>query len=318
MTILVSGSLAFDRLATFPGLFADNILKDKLSILNASFVVDSVTRVHGGTAGNIAYNLYLLGEKPLVISSVGEDPDGADYLVRLKEWALSTEAVRVDQKLPTAGAYIATDSSSNQIIFFHPGAITSGSGFSPKSLPKDPGGRHLAMVSPGGEADMLRLPSEYRSLGIPFILDPGQQTPVFTGKELLSMLEGALMLITNEYELDLLLGRCSLKASDLFKYTETVLTTMGAKGSRILTREKETFIEAVPVKVSVNPTGAGDAYRAGLLKGLTAGLGLEGACRLGASVAAFCVEAPGTQGHSFTVGDIVSRHRGAFGTEPAI
>jgi adenosine kinase len=314
MTILTSGSLAFDRLANYPGLFSDHILKDKIEILNVAFLVDSVIRVHGGTAGNIAYNLVLLGEKPLVISSLGNDPDGADYKERLSEWGLSLEAVNMDKMLPTAGAYIATDQANSQLIFFNPGAMKSESPFQPEKLGGEPNS-HLAMISPGCLVDMQRLAASYRALNIPFIFDPGQQIPAFSGDELKFMLEGSFMLMTNEYELDLFLAKCNLTEASVFKHTQNLLTTLGEKGSRLLSPQKQLHINAVPVKTALNPTGAGDAYRAGLLKGLNSGFDLIHSSHLGATVAAFCVEAPGTQDHSFTLEELKERYKLSFNEE---
>jgi adenosine kinase len=317
MTILSSGSLAFDRLASYSGLFSESFLRDKLDILNAAFLVDSVERVHGGTAGNIAYTLTLLGEKPLVISSLGGDPDGRDYLKRLTEWGLDLSAVTVDPALPTSGAYIATDRASSQLIFFNPGAMASESPFHPETLPGDPK-RHLAMISPGCLKDMTRLAESYRRLGTPFIFDPGQQISAFSGEELRGMLAGSEMLITNEYELDLFLWRTMLSAAGLFGHTKAVLTTLGEKGSRLAFPERAEKIAASPAKSVANPTGAGDAYRAGLLKGLTSGLSLLWSCRLGSATAAFCVESPGTQGHSFTLQDVLDRCQATFGERPPL
>jgi adenosine kinase len=314
MTILVSGSLAFDRLAEYSGRYTDSILLDKLSILNVAFLVESVVRVHGGTAGNIAYNLTLLGEKPLVVSSLGGDPDGSDYVERLKGWGLSLEAVNIAQGLPTAGAYIATDSTKNQLTFFNPGAMAEESPFKAAGLEGAPGS-HLAIVSPGGLSDMLRLPGEYRRKGVPFIFDPGQQVSAFSREELLGMLEGSSMLMTNEYELDLFLSKCGMKENGLFSYTKTVLTTLGEKGSRLFTASSDQHIAAAPVSSARNPTGAGDAYRAGLLKGMASGLDLLRSCRLGAAVAAFCVEAEGTQEHSFTLSYVKERYKATFSEE---
>jgi adenosine kinase len=314
MTILTSGSLAFDRLASYPGHFSDHILKDKIEILNVAFLVDSVIRVHGGTAGNIAYNLNLLGERPLVISSVGSDPDGVDYQTRLKEWGLSLEAVNIDKELPTAGAYIATDEANSQLIFFHPGAMNSQSPFQPEKLKGDPKS-HLAMISPGCLGDMRRLAKAYRACGIPFIFDPGQQIPAFSGPELMDMLEGSFMLMTNEYELDLLISKCDLTEASIFKHTQNLLTTLGEKGSRLLTPHTDQHIATVPVRSALNPTGAGDAYRAGVLKGLSSGLDLIHSSRLGATVAAFCVEAPGTQDHKFTMTEVKERYKLTFTEE---
>ncbi|MDR2455192.1 MAG: carbohydrate kinase family protein, partial [Deltaproteobacteria bacterium] len=298
------------------GLFSDNILADKLSLLNVCFLVDRVDRVHGGTAGNIAYNLHLLGEKPQVIASVGDDPDGRDYLARLAEWGLSTAEVQEAPGLSTPGAYIATDSSGNQLLFFHPGAMAAKTSFDPGTLPGSPGSHH-AIVSPGGFADMLRLSAKYRELGLPFICDPGQQTPAFTGDELIELLDGSVLLMTNEYELEIFKQRTSLSEHDLFRHTTAVLTTLGAKGSRLSTPRGSQHVLAVPISKVGNPTGAGDSYRAGVLASLSHGESLISACRLGATVASFCVEAEGTQGHRFSPGEVISRHFRAFRESPA-
>jgi adenosine kinase len=316
MTIIVSGSLAFDRLAVYPGLFSDDILADKLSLLNVCFLVDRVDRVHGGTAGNIAYNLTLLGQKPLVVSSVGDDPDGRDYLERLTEWGLSTAEVGVVPDLATAGAYIATDSSGNQLLFFHPGAMMVKTPFDPATL-TDPPEKCVATVSPGGFDDMLRLSERYRELGIPFICDPGQQTTAFDGERLLSLLDGSLLLMTNEYELEVLKQRTGLSDQDLFRHTTAVLTTMGSKGSRLSTPRGSQHVLAVPVSKVGNPTGAGDAYRAGVLAALAHGSDILSACRLGATTASFCVEAEGTQGHAPRASEILARHHRVFRETPA-
>ena len=316
MSIIVSGSLAFDRLAVFPGLFSDNILADKLSLLNVCFLVDRVDRVHGGTAGNIAYNLHLLGERPLVAASIGDDPDGRDYLARLQEWGLGAEHVGVAPGLSTAGAYIATDRSGNQLLFFHPGAMMAESPFDPGALPGPPES-HLAIVSPGGFSDMLRLSARYRELGVRFVCDPGQQTPAFSGKDLIELLDGSVMLMTNEYELEVLKEKTGLSDQDLFRYTSSVVTTLGAKGSRLSTPRGAQHVMAVPIASEGNPTGAGDAYRAGVLAALSHGEAILSACRLGATVASFCVEAEGTQGHHFTPGELMARHFRAFREAPS-
>ncbi|MDR3135168.1 MAG: carbohydrate kinase family protein [Deltaproteobacteria bacterium] len=316
MTLICSGSLAFDRLAVYGGRFGDLIIPDKINQLNVCFLVEKVERVHGGTAGNIAYNLWLMGEKPLVVASVGDDPDGREYVSRLESWGLSPESVNLVPGETTAGVYICTDQDSNQITFFNPGAMAIKTTFDPKSLGGAPSG-HLAIVSPGGYADMERLAAQYRELGIQFIFDPGQQTPVFTGEQLIDMLDGALMLITNEYELELFLQKTKLDMESLFQYTSAVLTTLGAKGSRLSTPRGAQHIMAAPNAQLGNPTGAGDAYRAGLMAALSHGENILSSCRLGSTVASFCVEAEGTQKHFFTPGQLLTRHFRTYKESPA-
>jgi adenosine kinase len=310
MTIICSGSLAFDRLSQFPGLFQDHILADKLGFLNICFLVDRIERAPGGTAGNLAYNLHLLGEKPLVVAPVGRDGDGQEYLERLKSWGLDLTYV-LEVNPPTSGVYIATDKVGNQLSFFHPGAMSQKTDFDPASLSGSPG-EHLAIVSPGGMDDMKRLCRLYRELGIRFIFDPGQQVPVFSGPELLDMLDGALMLIVNEYEIELFLKQTGLKMEELFQYSDTVVVTLGSEGSRLETPRGGQHIMPGPAERELDPTGAGDAYRAGLLKALYHREEIISACRLGSTVASFCVEALGTQGHHFSPGEVLARHFRTF------
>jgi adenosine kinase len=315
MTILVSGSLAFDRLADYPGLFRDSILADKLDILNVCFLIEKVVRFHGGTAGNIAYNLYKLGESPLIISSLGDDSDGKDYLKRISDWRLSKDAIKIAKDMGTSGVYIFTDKESNQLSFFTAGAMKAPADYKIREELKGSRKDHLAIVSPGGIADMQDLCRAYREKGVRFIFDPGQQVPVFSGKELLEMLEGAYMLMTNEYELDLLLKKTNMDNRSLFQKTGVIVTTLGAKGSLLVTPQKTQHILPVPVKKVVNPTGAGDAYRAGLIKAIHKGLDILSACRIGSSVASFCVESMGTQEHTLSIKEVLSRCNETYGTE---
>ncbi|MDR1297597.1 MAG: carbohydrate kinase family protein [Deltaproteobacteria bacterium] len=315
MSIICSGSLAFDRLADFRGLHSDQIIVEKIDKLSTCFVVERVELVHGGTAGNIAYNLQLLGEKPLIVTSVGEDPDGLEYLERLKSWGLDVSHIETVKDKATAGAYISTDNDNNQLLFFNPGAMLSDTRFDPKDLPGTPES-HLAIVSPGGFNDMERLAACYRRDDIRFIFDPGQQIPVFSGRQLLDMLDGSLMLMTNEYELSMFLEKTGRSEDDLFKYTTAILTTKGSGGSNLNTPRGAQHILTVPVEGVGNPTGAGDAYRAGVLASLYHGEDILSACRLGATVASFCVEAPGTQLHAFTPGQVLARHYRAFKETP--
>jgi adenosine kinase len=310
MAIICSGSLAFDRLSYFPGHFEDHILAEKLTSLNLCFLVSRLARAYGGTAGNIAYNLKLLGEKPLVVATLGQDSEGEDYLARLKSWNLDLSAVERDEA-PTSGAYIATDKAGNQLSFFHPGAMERETAFDPRGL-ADPPEKSLAIVSPGGMVDMARLCRLYRELGIRFIFDPGQQVPAFTGEELLDMLDGSIMLVVNEYEIELFLKRTGLELEGLFQYTTTVVTTLGAEGSRLTTPRGSQHVMPGPAEATVDPTGAGDAFRAGLLKALIHNEEIITACRLGSTVASFCVESQGTQGHSFSPGEVLARHFRTF------
>jgi Sugar kinases, ribokinase family len=313
MTLICSGSLAYDRLLSYSGVFADSIIADKLNMLNVSYVADQLKVAYGGTAGNIAYNLGLLGEKPLIVSSLGDDPDGGDYLRRIGSWGFPLTTVKVQPGYMTAGCTIATDLNNNQFTFFHPGAMMAPSGFDPAELPQ-PYESHLAIVSPGGPQDMKSLCAAYHRLGLRFIFDPGQQIPLLSPEELAEMLEGAFIFICNEYEFELYKKKTGLSTDELFCRTEAIIVTKGEKGSELLVPGRGSqHISPVPVKQVANPTGAGDAYRAGLMKGLARREHLVTACRLGATVAAFCVESEGGPQHqTFSPAQVMARHASAF------
>ena len=321
MTIICSGSLAIDRLYNFPGSFADNIIADKIEVMNVCFVVDKSSTAFGGTAGNIVYNLSLLGEEPLTVACLGDDADGRNYLGRIQELGLPTEGVKVLTGQSTAGCTITTDVNSNQITCFHLGVMSVPSGFDPSALPQ-PYNKHLAIVSPGGPEEMKSLCREYGRLGFRYILDPGQQIPMFSGEELLAMLSNSSLLICNEYEFELFKEKSGLDTDGLFSHTEAIIVTKGPDGSDLIVPGRGSqHIDAVPVARAANPTGAGDAYRAGLLKAL----GKERpehlitACRLGATVAAFCVEAEGgPQEHTFTPAKVAGRHAAFFKEQLAL
>ena len=312
MTIVCSGSLAFDRLMTYPGVFSDHILADKLQIINVCFLVDNLKIVPGGTAGNIAYNLSMLEEKPLIVGCLGDDPDGLSYKARIEGWGLSTEAVAVHPGSSTAGCTIGTDNNNNQLLFFNPGAMNISSGFDPAAL-ASPKSQHWALVSPGGATEMKSLCACYRDLGVPFILDPGQQIPAFTGDELLEMLGSSYALICNEYELEMFCQKTGKTADELFHYTNAQIITKGEKGSDLIVPHRGSqHVMAVTAGQVVDPTGAGDAFRAGLLKALSHNERLISACRFGSATASFCVEAQGPQGHSFMLLEVIARHSRTF------
>lgn len=312
MTIACFGSLAFDRLMSYPGRFADHLIADKLDQVSLSLLVDKVKRVYGGTAGNIGYNLHLLGETPYLIGSLGDDPDGQDYVERIKSWGFPLDGVKRHPGQMSAGCVIASDQQNSQFTFFHPGAMNLPSGFKLETLPQ--GQQHLVIISPAGADEMRSLAADSRRLGHKFIFDPGQQIPALGKDGLLEALEGAFMLICNEYELNMFQESTGLTEDEIFSRTETVIMTRGAAGSDLKVHGRGSqHIMAVPVRrVGGDPTGAGDAFRAGLLKGLTMGEHLITACRLGATVAAFRVEAEGPQDHRFTLMEVMGRHAAAF------
>ena len=311
MRILVSGSLAYDRIMDFPGRFADHILPEKIHILNVCFMVNGLTERFGGTAGNIAYNLALLGEKPVILATAGKD--FAPYRDWLLSLGLSLEGIKEIPQEFTAGAYITTDLADNQITGFNPGAMKFPSEYAFDGL--NPAGAY-AIIAPGNLEDMLAYSRFYKARGVPYIFDPGQSIPAWGGPELKEMAQGALALITNDYELEMFRQKTGLREPDLLNLAGMVITTLGEAGSVVLTPGGREEIPAVPPRQVQDPTGAGDAYRAGLLKGLAQGLAWRDAARLGAALASFCVEQQGTQEHRVELPRLWERYSLSFGEPP--
>jgi len=296
MRTLVFGSMAYDRIMTFPGRFADHILPDKLHILSVCFVLEGLQEKFGGTAGNIAYTMGLLGDSPTIIASAGKDFE--PYGAWLARQGLTMQGIRLVPEEFTAGAYITTDQSDNQITAFNPGAMKVQAGFMVDGY--DPA-KTLAIVAPGCLAD------------IPFFYDPGQNITAFSGEELAEMLTGASYLITNDYELQLIMNATGLSKESILHRVGTLITTLGEEGSVINEKGSETRVPAAKASGVKDPTGAGDSFRAGLLRGLALGKPLPIAARMGAVAAAYCVERHGTQEHVFTQDEFWARYEENFG-----
>ncbi|MBU1249188.1 MAG: carbohydrate kinase family protein [Proteobacteria bacterium] len=311
MDIYVSGSLAIDRIMNFPGKFQDHILPEKIHILNVCFLVNGLEERFGGTAGNIAYSLALLEEKPHILSTAGKDFNA--YKEWLTKHGLSLDSIRFVDDDFTASAYITTDMGDNQITGFNPAAMNNPCGFDFSGLDA---ANSVGIVSPGNLEDMMNFPAEYRKLGLPYIFDPGQNTTAFSAEQLLSAIDGSAMLTTNDYELELIMNGTGLDEAGLLTKTKMLVTTLGEKGCRVTTADSVLEVPAVKASTVADPTGAGDAFRAGLLKGLSLGANMETCCRLGATIASFCVERKGTQEHTFTKVDFIRRYEDAFGTCP--
>lgn len=304
-TILVSGSLAFDRIATFPDLFKNHFVADKLHTINVSFVVDQLKDNWGGTAGNIAYNLSLLGERATIIASVGND--FAPYRTWLESRAdLSLVQERTDLK--TATCHITTDSGNNQIAAFHPGAL--GVPFVGEVPHAD-----LAIIAPSNYDDMKRLPEEYRTHQTRFFFDPGQMIPMLSADDLKNGIEGANAVFLNDYELGMVMHKTGWSEHDIATHAQVLVVTLGEVGSRIITLKEEVRVPAVPAE-AVDPTGAGDAFRAGFITGYLASLPLTICAQLGSAVAVFAVESHGTQNHTPTREDIQNRYEAVYGKWP--
>jgi len=284
MQVFVSGSLAYDRIMDFPGKFSDHILPDKIHILNVCFTVNGLKEQFGGTAGNIAYTLVLLGERPQILAAVGKDFDR--YESWLRRHQLSMAGIRQVPEELTAGAYITTDKGDNQITGFNPGAMKYPSRFKFEDV--DPQGA-LAIVAPGNLEDMLTYAEACRERQVPYVFDPGQSIPSFSGDELMKMLSGSRLLISNDYELEMVIRATGLDKSDLLRHTRAIITTLGENGSIIFTPDEEVQVRAASASRVVDPTGAGDAYRAGLIKGMILGQMLPEAARIGGVCASFAV-----------------------------
>lgn len=312
--IHISGSLAFDRIMTFPGHFEDHILPEKLHFLNVSFPIDRLEEKMGGTAGNIAYTLALLGERSAIYGTVGKD--FSEYAGRLSRMGIDLQGIKTDESDFTACCYIMTDKSSNQINAFSPSAMKTPS-FPDKTPPVADG--DWGLVAPGNVDDMVNLPAFYREHGIPYIFDPGQQITVLGGEQLASGLTGAHVLIGNDYEIERIEKMTGLNRDALLDRVEYLIVTFGGKGSSILHKGDRPYdIPAVPLEQISDPTGAGDAYRAGLLKGLHSGMGIAFSARLGTVAASFCVEQYGTQLHNFTPEEFRTRYEASFGPMPML
>jgi adenosine kinase len=305
----VTGSVAYDHIMSFPGRFKDHILADKLHILNVSFLVQDLRRQRGGCAANIAYACALHGLTPELVAAVGSDFE--EYRAWLGERGVGMAGVAVHQDLLTASCFITTDKDNNQITGFYPGAMGRAAEVKVGSLAETPA---LATISPNDPAAMKAYPAECRELGIPFLYDPGQQVIALSGEELLDGLTGAKVMVANDYEMAIVSEKTGLGREQLLERCESIVVTLGEKGSKIHRRDQaDVEIPVAPVKEAVDPTGAGDAYRGGLVKGLVAGADWETAGRLGALTASYCVEVHGTTAYAFTAEAFAERFEAAFG-----
>jgi adenosine kinase len=302
MNILVSGSLAYDRIMDFQGRFSDHILPDKIHVLNVSFTVNGLTEKFGGTAGNIAYGLSLLGEKPLVLATIGRDYHS--YFDWLTKNNISHDDIRIIKQELTASAYITTDQADNQITGFNPGAMKFVSSF---DFSKISSKESIAIVAPGNLEDMMNYSAMYKSKGIDYIFDPGQSLPMWNSSDLIKCIDGSKILISNDYELELIINNTGLDKKKLLQRTNTIITTLGEFGSRVCTPDYEIDIPAIKPREIVDPTGAGDAYRVGLIKGLVQNMNIKRSAEMGSVCASFAIECYGTQEYHFSLIDFEKR-----------
>ena len=307
MQTYISGSLAYDRIMDFPGKFQDHILPEKIHIINVSFTVNGMKEKFGGTAGNIAYNLALLGEKPLILATAGKD--FAVYEQWLQKHQLSMAGIRQIPEEFTACAYITTDEADNQITGFNPGAMKFPSLYSFNGLAPD---NTLAIISPGCIEDMRTYSRLFKEQKIPYIFDPGQSIPALSRDDMVEMITGAQILVSNDYELEMIKKCTRWDKNDILQRTPTVITTLGEHGSILMTDGNEIKIRSAKAATLHEPTGAGDAYRAGLIKGLLMKKSLPESAQMGSTCASYAVEKHGTQEHRFTMEEFWNRYHENF------
>lgn len=307
MSCLITGSMAFDTIMGFEDQFKNHILPDKTHILNVSFLVPSMQRFVGGCAGNIAYTLKLLGGEPQIMATVGQD--FGVYKSWLEQNKISVEHIKEIPDEFTAQAFITTDVDNNQLIAFHPGAMN----FAHESNIADAQGVALGLVGPNGREAMIKHSADFAHQKTPFIFDPGQGLPMFDGDNIMTFLDQATYAIANDYESELMMERTGLSLQELASKVDALIVTRGGKGSEVHTDGKVIDIASAPISEAVDPTGCGDAYRAGLIHGLTAKRDWKTCGQIGALCGAIKIEQSGTQQHSFTMEEFAARYNSAFG-----
>ena len=310
--LLITGSVAYDYLMYFPGRFREHILPDQLEHLSVSFLVDSMRKQRGGCATNIAYSLALLGERPTVMATVGQD--FGEYRAFLDAAGVDTSAIVEVPDEFTSSFFVNTDQDNNQIASFYLGAMGFAGRLSFRDL--DYQAIELAIISPNAPAAMCQYADECRELGIPYIYDPSQQIIRLGGDDLVCGARGARLLIVNEYEFGMIRNKTGLSEDELLALPQSTIITLGAEGSRIYTNaggSHGVHVPAVPPDVLAEPTGVGDAYRAGIIAGLSHGLSWETTGRIGALAATYVLEQFGTQNHHYTLAEFTARYRRVFG-----
>jgi adenosine kinase len=307
MSALICGSLAYDTIMVFQDQFKNHILPDKVHILNVSFLVPRMRREFGGCAGNIAYNLKLLGEDPIPMATVGQDfGPYRDWFIRQ---GIRLDHVRELPEMFTAQAFMTTDLDNNQITAFHPGAMMR----SFENHVRDVKGVRFGIVSPDGREAMLQNAAEFKECGIPFIFDPGQAMPLFSAEEFRHFIGQADYVVVNDYESSLLQERTGWNERDIASRVNAYITTQGPRGSIIHTRDDCHDIPPAHERRITDPTGCGDAYRAGLILGLMRGYDLPTCGRMASLMGALKVEHPGTQNQRFTYDEFAEQYRQQFG-----
>jgi adenosine kinase len=307
MSALICGSVAFDSIMVFKDHFANHILPDKVHMLSVSFMVPEMRKEYGGCAGNIAYNLQLLGGDPLPMATVGSD--FAPYGAWMDECGINRRHVSIIDTEYTAQAFITTDLGDNQITAFHPGAMS----MAHVNDVADAEGVDIGIIAPDGRDGMIAHADQFADNDIPFIFDPGQQLPMFSGEELMRFLERCTYLTVNDYEWSMIQDKTELTETKVAEMIEALVVTRGADGASIYTPKGTFDIPAAPASDLTDPTGCGDAHRAGLLYGLANGMDWETTGRIASLLGAIKIERGGTQNHTFDRDSFAARYSEAFG-----
>jgi adenosine kinase len=309
MTVAVTGSMAFDYIMSFPGKFAEHVLPDQIDKLSVSFLVDSMRRERGGTAGNIAYNLALFDQPALLMATVGQD--APEYIAGLMARGVDTSGVLQLPNEFTASFFVSTDQTNNQIALFYTGAMARAGRIS--FADQQHQAIKLAIISPNDPWAMVKYVQECHDLGIAYIYDPSQQIPRLAPEELIKGISGAKILIVNDYEFEMIKNKTGLSEIEIKQQVETVIVTLGAEGSLIHSKAQEIQIPPAHPNRIAEPTGAGDAYRAGVITGVMRNYPWEVTGRLGSIAAVYVLEQHGTQRHSFTRRQVANRYRELYG-----
>lgn len=315
MSIYLTGSIAYDYLMTFPGYFKDHILPEHLDSISLSFLVDEMTKQPGGVAANIAYTLGLLCEKPKLVATAGMD--FKDYRETLEDAGVDTSGVRIIQGKFTASFFVNTDLSNAQIATFYAGAMADAAQISMRDLGLTP--EDVVVISPNAPDAMIKYALECQELGVPYIFDPSQQIVRLDGARLKEGILGAKALFANEYEFELLQKHCEMTADELLKAVDFAVVTLGERGSRVYEHGQLLGeVPVVPPRQIADPTGVGDAYRGGFLKGYVHGFDLLLCAQMGALAATYCLEEQGTQSQCYLTNDFVARFRTIFDDKGAL
>lgn len=307
MKIIVTGSIAYDYLMSFPGRFTEHFLAEHIDKVSLSFLVDTMDKRRGGCAPNIAYTLALLGERPYLMATAGED--FGEYRQWLEAAGVDTSLVRQVAGKFTASFFCSTDQANNQIASFYTGAMANAGELSFRLVD----GPDLAIISPNDPGAMLQYANECRALGIPYVFDPGQQCARMSGDELRAGVVGAAIVISNDYEFELLRQKTGLNEADMLDHAQALIVTRGEGGSTILAADGRVDVPAVPPSRIVDPTGVGDAFRGGFLKGMASGAPYDTCARLGSVAATYALEHLGGQSHAYRWDDFRRRYEAHFG-----